>query len=52
MTTGMIVGNQRQKMLDGLTKWIKEGQVTKSLKATGHRDVWKVIIAYAKERGT
>ena len=39
-------------MLNELTKWLKAGQVTDALKATRDRDVWKVMIAYAKEHGT
>ena len=38
--------------MDRLTKWLKVGRVTDALKATRARDVWKVMIAYAKERGT
>ena len=52
MTTVMIDGNnkrgkQREKMLDGLTKWLKVGRVKEALKVTSDRDAWKVIIAYA-----
>ena len=52
VTTGMIEGKQREKTLDGLTKWPKAGRVTETLKATRDRDAWKVMIAYAKEYGT
>ena len=45
-------GNQREKMLDGLTKWLKVRRVTEALKATRDRGSWKVIIAYAKEYRT
>ena len=52
--TGMIEGKrsrgkQREKMLDGLTKWFKVGRVTEALKATRDRDrdLWKVMIAFA-----
>ena len=56
-TTGIIegkrsCGKQREKMLDGLTKWRNVRRVTEALKATRDRDVWKVMIAYAKEHGT
>ena len=47
-----IRGKQREKMLDGLTKWLKVGRETEELKATRDRDAWKVMIAYAKEHGT
>ena len=43
---------QREKMLDGLTKWLKVGRVTDALKVTTHRDVWKVMITYAKGQDT
>ena len=36
MTTGMIE-EKREKMLDGLTKWLKVGRVTEALKATRDR---------------
>ena len=39
-------------MLDGPIKWLKVGQVTDTLKVTRNRDVWKVMVAYAKEHGT
>ena len=48
----MIEGKQRQKMLEGLTKWLKVGIVVETLKGTKIRDVWKVMIAHAKEHGT
>ena len=35
------------KMLDGITN---EGKVTGALKATRDRDVWKVMIVYAKKQ--
>ena len=40
-------GKQREKMLDGLTKRLKVGRVTNTLKDTRDRDTWKVKIAYA-----
>ena len=45
-------GNQPEKMLDELTKWLYVGRVTDALKVTRDRDAWKVTIAYAKEQGT
>ena len=43
VTTGMINGKskrgkQREKMLDRLTKWLKEGRVTEALKAMRDSD--------------
>ena len=48
VTSGMIVGKQRQKLLNGLTKWLKVGQGTEALKATRDRDAWKVMTAHSK----
>ena len=45
-------GKKREKMLDELTKWLKEGRVTEALTATSDRDAWKVMIAYAIEQST
>ena len=45
-------GKQHGKMSDGLTKWLNVGRVTEALKATADRDVWKIMIDYAKEHGT
>ena len=44
VTTGMVEGNfsrgkQPEKMLDGLTKWLKIGRVTDALKVERDRDV-------------
>ena len=52
MTTGMI--GKREKMLDGLTKWLNVGQMTDALKeARDHLCRYKeVMIAYAKQQGT
>ena len=44
-------GIQHEKMLDGLTKWLKVVRVTEPLKATRDRDVWKVMITYANDPG-
>ena len=48
VTTGMIEGKssrgkQCEKMLDGLTKWLKVGRVTEAMEAMRDRDAWKVI---------
>ena len=48
VTTGMIEGKQREKILDELTKW-PVGRVIVALKTTRDRDAWKVMIAYTKE---
>ena len=54
VTNGMIEvkhsrEKKREKMLDGLIKWLIVGTVTEALKALRDRDAWKVIIAFAKE---
>ena len=36
-------GKQREKMLDGLTEWLKVGRVAEVLKAARDRDAWKVM---------
>ena len=41
-------GKHQEKMLDGPTKWVN----VKNKKATRDGDVWKVMIAIAKEQGT
>ena len=56
VTTGIIKerysrGKQPQKMLDGLTKWLKVGRVTEAQKARGI-EVCGVMITYAKELDT
>ena len=45
-------GKQREKMLDGLTKWFKVGRMIEALKVMWDTDAWKVMIAYTKEQGT
>ena len=53
VTTRMVEGKcsrekQYEKMLDGLTKCLKVGQVTEPGKATRDRDAWKVMITMLK----
>ena len=55
--TAMIEGKSREgkqceKMLDGLTRWLKVRRVTElgALKVTRDRDAWKVMIESAKEQ--
>ena len=57
VTTGMMkgkrsMGKQSENMLDGLTKWLEVGRVTEALKATWDRDLWKIMIAFAKQHVT
>ena len=54
MTTGKIGGKrsrgkQREKMLNGLSKWLKVGTVTEALEATSDIGAWKLTSACAKE---
>ena len=56
VTTGMIEairsrGKKREKILDGLTKWLKAGRVTDVLISTKDRDAWKTMTDYFKEHG-
>ena len=44
-------GKQNEKVLDGLTKWLKIGRVTEVLEARRDRDAWKVMMVNAKEHG-
>ena len=53
MTTGMIEekcsrGKQREKMLDGLTKWFKVERLTEALQVMRDRDASTVMIAFPK----
>ena len=41
-------GKQREKMLDGLTKWLKVGGVTNALKATTDTHAWRVMMRTLK----
>ena len=57
VTTGMLEGRrsrgrQREKILDGLTTWLKAGKVTEILTKMKERDVWREMIANAMEQGT
>ena len=55
--TGMMEGKrsrgkQREKMTDGLVKWLGAGKVVEILKATRDRGIWKDMIANAIKHGT
>ena len=57
VTTARIEGKRSrrklcEKMLDGLTKWLKVGRVIEALKAMRDKDPSKVMIAYTKEHST
>ena len=57
ITTGMMKGKrsrgkQREKITDGLVKWLGAGKVVEILKATRDRGIWKDMIANAIKHGT
>ena len=57
LTTGMMEGKrsrgkQREKMTNGLVKWLGAGKVIEILKATRDRGIWKDMIANAIKHGT
>ena len=57
ITTGMLEGNQsrgrpREKMLDGLTSWLKVEKVKEMLRAAKDRDMWRKMIANATKQGS
>ena len=57
ITTGMLEGSRsrgrpREKMLDGLTSWLKVEKVTVMLRAAKDRDVWREMIANATKQFT
>ena len=57
ITTGMMEGKrsrgkQREKMTDGLVKWLGAGKVVEILKASRDRGIWKDMIANAIKHGT
>ena len=57
ITTGMMEGKrsrgkQREKMTDGLVKWLGASKVVEILKATRDRGIWKDMIANAIKHGT
>ena len=57
LTTGMMVGKRsrgklREKMTDGLVKWLGAGKVVEILKTTRDRGIWKDMIANAIKHGT
>ena len=57
ITTGMLEGKrsrgrQREKMLDGLSTWLKIEKVPNALSATRDRDAWRELIANAMQQGT
>ena len=57
VTTGMLegkrsAGRQREKMADGMARWLGKTKVVELLKATRERDSWRGMIANAVKHGT
>ncbi|GFR61752.1 endonuclease-reverse transcriptase [Elysia marginata] len=45
-------GKQREKMMDGLKRWLGSGSSTETMTAMGHRGLWRNMIAEASKHGT
>ncbi|GFR73502.1 UDP-glucuronosyltransferase 2A1-like [Elysia marginata] len=43
---------QREKMMDGLKRWLGSGSSTETMTAMGHRELWRNTIADASKHGT
>ncbi|GFS08247.1 hypothetical protein ElyMa_006589900 [Elysia marginata] len=57
ITTGKLDGKrgrgkQREKMMDGLKRWLGSGSSTETMTAMGHRELWRNMIADASKHGT
>ncbi|GFN79392.1 hypothetical protein PoB_000589800 [Plakobranchus ocellatus] len=55
--TGMLEGKrsrgkQREKLIEGLTDWLKAGKSLEAIKATKDRKKWRTMIANAVKQGT
>ncbi|GFO14917.1 mitogen-activated protein kinase kinase kinase 7 [Plakobranchus ocellatus] len=55
VTTGMLEGKrsrgkQREKLIEGLTDWLKAGKSLEAIEATKDRKKWRTMIANAEER--
>ncbi|GFO39529.1 hypothetical protein PoB_006603400 [Plakobranchus ocellatus] len=51
---GMIIsrGKQREKLIEGLTDWLKAGKSLEAIEATKDRKKWRTMIANAVKQGT
>ncbi|GFO37439.1 reverse transcriptase [Plakobranchus ocellatus] len=45
-------GKQREKLIEGLTDWLKAGKSLEAIEATKDRKKWKTMIANAVKQGT
>ncbi|GFS09264.1 endonuclease-reverse transcriptase [Elysia marginata] len=58
ITTGKLdgkleeAGEKREKMMDGLKRWLGSGSSTETMTAMGHRELWRNMIADASKHGT
>ncbi|GFO38280.1 hypothetical protein PoB_006478500 [Plakobranchus ocellatus] len=57
VTTGMLEGKrsrgkQREKLIEGLTDWLKAGKSLEAIEATKDRKNWRTMIANAVKQGT
>ncbi|GFS12970.1 hypothetical protein ElyMa_001385600 [Elysia marginata] len=56
ITTGKLDGKrgrgkQREKIMDGLKRWLGSGSLTETMTAMGHRELWRNMIADASKHG-
>ncbi|GFN99673.1 serine/threonine-protein phosphatase 6 regulatory ankyrin repeat subunit b [Plakobranchus ocellatus] len=57
VTTGILEGKrsrgkQREKLIEGLTDWLKAGKSLEAIEATKDRKKWRTMIANAVKQGT
>ncbi|GFS22363.1 eukaryotic translation initiation factor 3 subunit F [Elysia marginata] len=57
ITTGKLDGKrgrgkQREKMMDGLKRWLGSGSSTETITAMAHRELWRNMIADASKHDT
>ncbi|GFR71836.1 endonuclease-reverse transcriptase [Elysia marginata] len=57
ITTGKLDGKrgrgkQREKMMDGLKRWLGSGSSAETMTAMGHQKLWRNMIADASKHGT
>ncbi|GFO46309.1 hypothetical protein PoB_007281400 [Plakobranchus ocellatus] len=45
-------GKQREKLIEGLTDWLKAGKSLEAIEATKDRKKWRTMIANAVKQGT
>ncbi|GFN97138.1 hypothetical protein PoB_002364400 [Plakobranchus ocellatus] len=45
-------GKQQEKLIEGLTDWLKAGKSLEAIEATKDRKKWRTMIANAVKQGT